>query len=254
LYAELENIEGNGGLWVEAGATVTLMLNSPTTPITVTWGPTSQNVTVHYKPVGGETYKILTERGNTATATSSGGGEGQIGEGLTGVIGDFIPDYHSFKWAVADQTQGKIVTEWTSGWKIDYDFQYYNISGRFSRFPVWRLDVTYYGEEPITIDEETKIQIMSVLLDDNDTAQYFQCYVMNYTESTHAINQYEAISLNHGEKTILYFCNYQRGALVKPEAIPDGQTYMLDLLIYEPPFPNGAYAQSFPLMTIRVNA
>jgi hypothetical protein len=74
VYAELENIQDSGGLWLSGGATIELKLNPSASgpyvsPVAVNW--VDQVAVVQYAPIEGDVFKVLTTLGNIAACTYS---------------------------------------------------------------------------------------------------------------------------------------------------------------------------------------
>jgi hypothetical protein len=116
-----------------------------------------------------------TSRGNQFTLDqSSGGSPSDFNRLLSGAMGDFIPDYDSFQWAEVAQDfidDKASIGSWNTGWIIPnendpfnwhHDWWHHHSSDE-SPYIIFRLNLTYFGTDPIRIDQKTGIWITSLL-------------------------------------------------------------------------------------------
>lgn len=199
---------------------------------------------------------FVTARGNQFTLQQSSGGitntqiANMIHGGLSAVFGDFLPDYHSTQWAKVD-VYGNIVGNWASGWIIPSNLGTINM--------VWRMNVSYYGSVPLTIDRNSMLVYYPFAGQNPGSKAPALDFIVNYT--TGKINPYAGKEISVasaasgvGTNLTLYFGS--NGAPNLNGGIPndaiDSLGDMLTLTIYgQAP---STYAQSFPLFAIFTRA
>lgn len=91
-----------------------------------------------------------TTRGNQFTLQQLNGvSPFSVYSSLSKVLGDFLPDYHSIQWSIVTKTGSNYVAgPWHDGWIINPD------AGAFVAF---RINMTYYGQSTLRIDNDTNI-------------------------------------------------------------------------------------------------
>jgi hypothetical protein len=185
--------------------------------------------------------------------------------GFLKTFGDFIPDYHSVQWNILNTATGKVdPARWNdgTGWVIPR-----STSTNPIRI-IWRINMTYIGEEPITIANNTMLYF--VPYSGKTVSQWtpFSTYVVNCDDSgrisTYSKNPKLVEPSLVGTPLTLYFGSYLIG--INPPSgfptfwgdyspipenyfCPDAVGAMMSLTIYGRP-PESKYAQSFPLFAI----
>ncbi len=195
IYADFEAIEGSK-VWVDPGASLLIKLDGESIPpIDVSWETEGTSVKVNYAPNGDEMFRILTTNGNSATPgnAENGGGGGDISD----VIGDFIPDYHSVRWAQV--SSGHIVGSWTPGWIYPDSPE---------KYLVWKIDLKYVGVGSITIDENSMFFFNPFPGQNPGGKAPVTCYIASSTDDVN-INTYvgREVTFGTGSKITLYFAS-----------------------------------------------
>ncbi len=103
-------------------------------------------------------------------------------------MGTFLPDYNSVQWAFVTTTNGvSTAGPWQSGWIIPTGANNQNLA--------FRINMTYYGDTTIRIDNDTtlwfqNVQDTSVVLENVANAVYPTVYITNYNPTTRVLNSY----------------------------------------------------------------
>jgi hypothetical protein len=194
---------------------------------------------------------FVTARGNTIPLTwyNSGlnsGSNNTLNVGnLTQIMGDFIPDYHSVQWA---QVTGNTVGSWNNGWIIPS-------AGSFNL--IWRINMTYYGNSPITLDRSSMLFFTPFNGQNPGGKAPPLCYIVAYDPSTSTTKPYDGNELtathaSGGFQFTLYFGSPDSPGLtggMKSSNIP-GNLMSITILGMSP----SNYAQSFPLFAVASRA
>jgi hypothetical protein len=168
-----------------------------------------------------------------------------VNQGISGVIGDFLPDYHSVQWAKVNDANGQIIGGWTNGWIIPNNLGTIHM--------VWKISLKYYGSAPITLDRNTMLVYYPFSGQNPGGKAPSIAFIVSYSDG--AINPYvnNVVTVNPstgGTPVTFYFGsdgqpNLNKG-MTNDEIDPLGD--MLTLTIYGAP--PSTYAQSFPLFAI----
>jgi hypothetical protein len=138
-----------------------------------------------------------TARGNQFTLQPSIGSQSltdfNFNKQLSGVFGDFLPDYNSVQWSFVTTASGlSTAGPWQSGWIIPTGSNNQNVA--------FRLNMTYYGDSTIKIDNDTilwfqNVQDTSVVLENVDNSLYPTLYISNYNSTTNVLSSYNGQEL-----------------------------------------------------------
>jgi hypothetical protein len=140
-----------------------------------------------------------TARGNQFTLQASNGGivsQADFNRQLSNIIGLFLPDYSSVQWASVTTTNGvSTVGQWQTGWIIPTGVNINAIA--------LRMNLTYYGDRSITIDNNTNVdfnvlQQDSVVFENNQAVRngsyyygvYPTLYISNYEPANSRLSLY----------------------------------------------------------------
>ena len=195
---------------------------------------------------------FITARGNQFTLQQTGFSQTLFNQYLSEVFGDFLPDYHSVQWGVINQVGSQFqVSTWTQGWVIPVNTEF-NLA--------WRIDCSYYGANPITIDQNTMLFFVpsSPRNGGGHALNPFMSYIVKETTSGPNIilNQYPGneITVQPLTKMTLYFAVLDPGAEIVSDNLFSNSVYqdtaaaMMSLTLYgKSP---STYAQSFPLFAV----
>jgi hypothetical protein len=174
-------------LWVQDlsnGNTGNLSLANPQPNIIIPQGGNwtgSFSVTVP-GAVSGDTFIFWfeTARGNQFTLQQSSGGTVSpldFYKSLSEVLGDFLPDYNSVQWAQIDENTGVVIGQWHTGWELPTT----ETATHHGIMTVWKVDMTYYGNDTITIGPNTCLSWTPLNAHDRETDEPFLCYIVNFT-------------------------------------------------------------------------
>ena len=198
-----------------------------------------------------------TTRGNQFTLQQLNGvSPFSVYSSLSKVLGDFLPDYHSIQWSIVTKSGSNYVAgPWHDGWIINPN------SGDFVAF---RINMTYYGQSTLRIDNDTNLWLENFPGSVYDVGYQEDelplLYISNYTESTHFMNIYTGHEVTvapsvSGTNVTLYFATLQTadddGLPISPQ-VPSGYelediepTVIMTATIYG--MSPSTYAQSFLL-------
>ena len=212
-------------------------------------------------PDGTYLLELVTDKGNkfiTIYPDKNSGHDGEYGGDfnatVTKIIGDFVPDYHSFAWALRPnlETSG---FDWQQNWNlpgtIDYDVPMYILT---------RMNVTYYGAWKGNFTLSNKVGLYLLRTDPYDytmphttTSSAFM-FIVNNTGSynNEAIQRYSGESVTkvtQYKEFTLYFGVTRVGTnpTINGAYLDKNATYMPIMELYDS---TGAYGQSFPLVAI----
>ena len=167
-----------------------------------------------------------------------------INRGISNVIGEFLPNYLSVQWAPVNQNSGAITGSWADGWIIPSNLNIDHMA--------WRVNMTYYGTTPITLDRNSMLLYFPFSGQNPGGKAPPMCYIVAYNAGTNSISSYvgNEFQITPGTNLTIYFGgdgspNLHSGI---PQSYIDQYGDMLTLVIY------GAapshYAQSYPLFAI----
>ena len=204
--------------------------------------------------------ELITDKGNTFVTKypdnhpNNNGDYGDFNATVTKIIGDFIPDYHTFSWAVRPslETSG---FNWQKNWNLpgttDVDDPQYIIA---------RMNVTYYGAWKGNFTLSNKAGLYLLRTDPYDytmphtTTSAAFMYVVNSTGlyNDEVINRYggEAVTkVTQYKEFTLYFGVSRVGTnpAVNGAYLDNNATYMPVMELFDS---TGSYGQSFPLVAI----
>jgi hypothetical protein len=220
-----------------------------------------------------------TSRGNQFTLGQSNGGgslsQVDFSKLLSGVFGDFLVDYHSVEWAFVTTASGVSVTgPWQNGWIIP--------TGSNNQYVAFRLNLTYYGDSMMRIDNDTNIlfknlQDNSIVFEGSsynyatDRGTYPTLFISNYDKTSSTLSSYNGheIAVDSSANPVpitVYFSTVQQFTSDWPNA--EGKIYsigspthigypisslqpnaMMTLSLYGMSPSN--YAQSYPLFAVQ---
>jgi hypothetical protein len=204
LYVDLENIGGTGqGLYVNAGTTVTIELDSTATgpyssPIAASWVDSGrQRVRVQYDrtEVAGETFTVLTTLGNMATPK----GTVQIidaigGSGDNTALGSVvIADFSTFQYY---HVSGSTLSAPESGYSIDSDGDYVAFS----------VTLTNLDSDHRTISLNENSQMFFINPNNPTKVSYLLFYIVN-VNGVNIEPGYSDVDLPFNVPTTIYFAS-----------------------------------------------
>jgi hypothetical protein len=230
-------------LWVQdQPPTGTPNYNSSVTSIILQPGNSttfSRSVKINGAKLSDEfTLWFVTARGNRIPFSPSQG------------TGDFVPDYRSVKWAQCTYTGGQyqVGPNWNNSRILPANS---NVT--------WRIDVTYYGQESLTIANNSMLFFVP-LARNGEPKNYasLTCYTVSYTNITQDTgyissygNEVPVTPSIGGYRVTLYFGspNHSPGGVggISSQDIADIGGGMMSLTIYGK---SSNYAQSFPLFAV----
>lgn len=198
-----------------------------------------------------------TARGNQFTLQQSNGNGSQnlpneITNIISGVIGDFLPDYHSVEWGECFKVGSQYeVTSWTQGWIIPQ-------SPEFNM--VWRVNCTFKGDNAVTLDQNSMLFFVpsNARNPGGHALNPFMCYIVSETSANNIayINPYPGneITVLPQANITIYFGTQTPGYGSDTDhafsnlIFGQSDASMMSLTIYgKSP---SIYAQSFPLFAI----
>ena len=194
---------------------------------------------------------FVTSRGNQFTLQQSAdGSQVNINQFLSGVIGDFLPDYNSVQWGKYVQVGSQYGVEsssWKNGWVIP-------ISTSFQI--VWRVTCTYNGASDLTLDQNS--MLFFVPSDPRNGGGHalnpFMTYIVGNTTAGNndIITNYppSGITVSPSEKITLYFGSQTPGGVggMNNDIFSQIGPSLMSLTVYGK-YPS-VYAQSFPLFAV----
>ena len=206
--------------------------------------------------------QVVTERGNTFESGYPFRAEQDqvvvaAQAALAKVIGDFIPEYHSYSWALREN-QGSVYTEsdWHYSWWVTPDVPI-----------IFRLNITYYGEG-ITVGQDSALFFQTIYGSPSHQVNPF--YILYVTSANPSLPSYNNeliraytypsfdLDLHKYQNVTLYFGTATQGqgpwGNQNECEIPGGGTatppqYLTTMGIYDIPSVH-KYAQAFTLFAI----